>query len=323
MNEPQPEPQAAGPEPGRPPLLGPVASGLLSLFLVSSFIIAGPFAFFIAPLAVIPVLRFEAQRGGSTVVWAPVVVILAAVAAAGGGLIAGAVLAAYVLLVVVPTSSVLAWQRLGWSEERWVAVTVLSAAVVLIVVVFAWTQPDGPVEAVNRWSNEAMLEAGDWYETMGLGKAEVQRAISQGQQVVSWSFPSLIIAYLAAVIFWVRPRLALLGFTVPVGAFEAYRSEEWLPLAFAVTGLGTVLTSGSVRWVSLNLLLPVLTLYFIHGLAIIRAHLARWIGRGWLVRWGVTIVALQMPMPVFVAALGLIDAFRPLRPQLNEDGGTQ
>ncbi len=81
--------------------------------------------------------------------------------------------------------------------------------------------------------------------------------------------------------------------------------------------------SGTARWVALNLLVSVLALYFIHGLAIIRAHLARWIGRGWLVRWGVAFVALQMPLPAVVALLGLVDAFRPLRPQPNEDGGQQ
>jgi hypothetical protein len=65
----------------------------------------------------------------------------------------------------------------------------------------------------------------------------------------------------------------------------------------------------------------VLILYFVQGLAIIRAHLARWIGRGWLVRWGVVLLCLQGPIPVLVTALGVADNFHPLRPRVDDDGG--
>jgi hypothetical protein len=62
-------------------------------------------------------------------------------------------------------------------------------------------------------------------------------------------------------------------------------------------------------------------LYFVHGLAIIRAHLARWIGRGWFVRWGVALLCLPMPLPVLVSTLGIADSFYQLRPQTSETGG--
>ena len=71
-----------------------------------------------------------------------------------------------------------------------------------------------------------------------------------------------------------------------------------------------------------NVLFAVLILYFVHGLAIIRAHLARWVGRGWLVRWGVTLICLQMPLPPLVIILGVTDSFRSMRPRADDDGGT-
>ena len=71
------------------------------------------------------------------------------------------------------------------------------------------------------------------------------------------------------------------------------------------------------------LLVTVLILYFVQGLAMIRAHLARWFGRGWLVRWGVVLLCLQIPIPLLVAALGVADSFHPLRPQVDDDGGTK
>ncbi len=310
-------------EPARPPSLGPVASGLISLFLAGSFVLLGPIALIVAPLAIIPVLRYEAERGGSVLVWGPVVVILVAAASAGGGVLALGVLAAYLLVVVLPTVSVVAWCRSGWPEGRWVALTTLSFALVLVTAGVVATLPQGPVEAVAGWTHAAALDAGELYTTMGLGRGEVQRAMDQAQWVVAWTLPSMLVFYLVAVLFWIRPRLPMLGFDVPVDPFEDYRSDEWLAAAFALSGLVAVVSGGTFRWIALNVLLPVLALYFVHGLAIIRAHLVRWIGRGWLARWGVAIVALQMPFPAFVALLGLVDAFRPLRPQLNEDGGME
>ncbi|MEN8165107.1 MAG: DUF2232 domain-containing protein [Acidobacteriota bacterium] len=323
MNDPHVEPGSETQEPIRPPSLGPVVSGFLSLFLAGSFVLLGPIALIVAPLAVIPILKFEAERGGSVLVWGPVVVILVAVASAGGGVAALVVLLAYLTVAVLPTVSVIAWCRSGWSEGRWAAVTVMTFALVLVTGAVVATLPQGPVDVVAQWSRTAAEDAGQLYTSMGLSRGEVQRAMDQAQWFVAWTLPSMLVFYLVAVLFWIRPRLALLGLNVPAGSFEDYRSDEWLPLAFALTGLGAVVLNGTSRWVALNLLLPVLALYFVHGLAIIRAHLVRWIGRGWLVRWGVAILALQMPLPAVVALLGLVDAFRPLRPQLNEDGGME
>lgn len=321
MNDSPIDPGSMTEEPGRPPSLGPVASGLVSLFLAGSFVLLGPIALIVAPLAVIPVLRFEGDRGGSALVWGPVVVILVAVTSAGGGVVALSVLVSYLLVVVLPTISVVVWRNTGCSERRWISVTVIAFALVLVISVVVGTLPQGPVEAVSQWARQAVEDAGEFYNSMGLGRGEAQRAMDQAQWFVAWTLPSMLVFYVVSILFWVRPRLPLLGLGVPIEPFESYRSDEWLAVAFAVTGFGAVVLDGTPRWVALNLLLPVLALYFVHGLAIIRAHLSRWIGRGWLVRWGVAILALQMPLPAIVAMLGLVDAFRPLRPRLNEDGG--
>ncbi len=307
----------------RPPALGPIGSALVSLLLVASAVVLFPLGLIVAPLAVVPVLRFEAAKGHSTLVWGPIVVILAAAATVGGLIDAAVVLVVYLSIVVLPTVTVSAWRRLDWSEGRWIAVSVGMFSILVAGVVVAATWPNGPVEVLAQWTRQAAEDAGRLYTSMGFGRAEVQQAMDQVPLVVAWAAPSMAAFYLVAVLFWIRPRLPLLGFAVPVGSFEDYRSDEWLPAAFVVTGLGAVFLDGTLRWVAINLLAPVLALYFVHGLAIIRAHLARWVGRGWLVRWGVAILALQMPLPALVALLGLVDAFRPLRPLVNEDGGME
>jgi hypothetical protein len=119
----------------------------------------------------------------------------------------------------------------------------------------------------------------------------------------------------------IRPRLPVLGFGLTVEPFERFRVDDWLAAGFAVSGIGTVLLRGTARWVAVNLLIAVLVLYFVQGLAMIRAHVARWIGRGWLVRWGVALLCLQGPLPLMVAALGIADGFYSLRPRPSDNGG--
>jgi hypothetical protein len=232
-------------------------------------------------------------------------------------------LAAYLLLVVLPAVSVEAWARWRWSEGRWVSVTVILATILVLVAVVVLAAPLTPMKAVSGWLRAEAANASEVYAAFGVAEGEVELALDAAERMASWVLPSLPVAYLVMVLFWVRPRLALLGYPMASGAFEDYRNDEWLAAVFAVTGIGTLVLQGTARWAALNLLVVVLILYFVQGLAIIRAHLVRWIGRGWLVRWGVVLLSLQVPMPLFVAALGVADSFHSLRPRVDEDGGTE
>jgi hypothetical protein len=169
----------------------------------------------------------------------------------------------------------------------------------------------------------AAADAGELYSALGLAEGEMELALDAAERVASWVLPSLPVIYLVVVLFWIRPRLALLGLPVEAVPFEEYRNDEWLPAVFAAAGIATLMLDGTARWFAVNVLVAVLILYFVQGLAIIRAHLARWVGRGWLVRWGVALLCLQMPLPLLVAVLGVADSFHPLRPRANDDGGTQ
>jgi hypothetical protein len=70
-------------------------------------------------------------------------------------------------------------------------------------------------------------------------------------------------------------------------------------------------------------LIPLGVLFFLRGLAIIRALLDR--GRvGLLIRAPVYVLAVQMPIPVLVAIGGLLDEFLDFRgrfPRREEDDG--
>jgi len=311
--------------PLRLPRLGVAASAAVSLLLSASLVVVAPIGLLVAPLAVVPVAQWVAadpRRG--RLAWGTVAAALAALTAGGvelPGAPAWAYLAAYLLVVALPAASLEAWRRFGWHEGRWAAVTTIAGAGACLgaVVAAAWPRP--PLEAIAAWFRDAATLVETTYREMGVGTGELELAFDTVESVVPWIAPSLPVAYLVVLLFWLRPRLPVLGFPMPIAPFERYRGEEWLPAGFALSGLATLLLEGTGRWLAVSLLIAVLVLYFVQGLAMIRSHVARWIGRGWLVRWAVALLCLQGPLPLVVAALGIADGFYSLRPRIVEDGG--
>ena len=318
----QPEMHEAQTPLPRIPRLGAAASGLVSLLLVGGLFVIPFFGLLIAPMGALPVIHFQSSGAAGYRAWGPVVALLLVASGAGAAGIAIPLLSAYLLLVVLPAATVDAWMRWRWSEGRWVAVATLIGVTACLAATAMVARPKAPMEAVSGWLRAASDDAGELYAAWGLADGEVALALDAAERVASWVLPSLPVAYLVVALFWLRPRLALLGLGVNVGAFEDYRNDEWLAAVFAVAGIGTLVLGGTARWVAVNLLIAALILYFVQGLAIIRAHLARWFGRGWLVRWGVVLLCLQGPLPLLVAVLGVADSFHPLRPRADDDGGT-
>ncbi len=320
-------PAPHGPE-GRPriPRLSPAAAGLVALLLVAALRFIPIFGAIVAPLGVLPVLHFQAGGEPGYRAWGPVVALLGVAFLAGLADIAGFLLGAYGLVIVLPAVTVEAWVRWGWSEGRWVAVAGVAALLASLAVVAAIAAPASPVSASERWWDESLAAISELYASAGMQESEVERilvSIEPARRVIALLLPAAPVAYFVVILFWIRPRLGLLGMPVATGPFEAYRNDEWLAAAFAVAGAGTLLAGGVPRWLAVNLLALTLVLYFVQGLAMIRAHLARWVGRGWLIRWGLAFLCLQGPLPLVVATLGIADSFHPLRPRADDDGGTE
>jgi hypothetical protein len=307
----------------RPPSLGAVASGVVSLLLVSSVVLLSGLGIVVAPLGLIPVARFLGTGERGVHAWGWVLLLLGLLAISVGLPFTRTLLAAYLLLVVLPALTIEAWRSRPWTDGRWAAITVLAGACVVLLLFGARSWPQDPVQASAEMFREFMVQSG-MEEAMktssSLSRGEADLRLDLLERTAAWGLPGALVAYLTMVLFWIRPRLLALGLVLPIPPFERYRSEEWLPAVFAITGLATLVLDGTARWVALNLLVSVLILYFVHGLAMIRAHLVRWIGRGWAVRWGVGLLSLQVWF--LVAALGLADSFFNLRPRVDDRGET-
>jgi hypothetical protein len=315
-------PEAHAPRP-QIPRLGAAASGLVALLLVGGLFVIPFLGLLIAPLGVLPVLHYQSSGTPSYRAWGPVAALLVVAALGGFAGFALPLLGAYSLLVVLPSATVDLWVRWRWSEGQWIAAATLVGLLATLGIVAAMSAPQTPMEAIAGWMRAASEDAAELYASWGLAQGNVELALDAAERAASWVLPSVPVAYLVVVLFWMRPRLPLLGLPVPVTPFEDYRNDEWLAALFGLAGGATLLLDGTPRWAAINLLVVVLILYFVQGLAMIRAHLARWFGRGWLVRWGVALLCLQGPMPLLVAALGVADSFHPLRPQVDDDGGTK
>jgi hypothetical protein len=315
-----PEVQAPRPQ---IPRLGAAASGLVALLLAGGLFFVPVLGLLIAPLGSLPVLHFQSGGAAGYRAWGPVAALLALASFGGFADYTLPLLSAYTLLVILPSVTVDGWVRWGLGEGRWVVGTVTVGLVATLVIVAVVASPRTPMELSAEWMRDSFEQSEELYNSMGVPQGDVELTLDRIEHAASWVMPGASMAYLVFVLFWMRPRLPLLGLPVTVVPFEEYRNDEWLAALFVLAGGGTLLFGGILRWVAINLLVTVLILYFVQGLAMIRAHLARWFGRGWLVRWGVVLLCLQIPIPLLVAVLGVADSFHPLRPQVDDDGGTK
>ncbi len=298
---------------------GALGSGVISLLLFGSLFVLPVIGVFVAPLGLIPVLQYTAKHEGSLAAWGWVVLGLGVAAAASGTTITILFFAGYVAMVGLPSMMIEQWRRTGWPDGRWVLAASggALAVVLLTVAVLAW--PHTPMEWTAQWLGSMGTQALSFYKKIGVSTGRIQVALDASRRNLTWILPSIPVAYLAAVLFWIRPRLPLIGFAWQPVPFEEYRNDDWLAVGFVLGGLGTLVAGGTLRWVSVNVLAATLILYFIQGLAMIRAHLVRYVGRGWFVRWGVALLCLQVPLPAFVATLGIMDSFHSLRPKRSDD----
>jgi len=312
--------ETPGPGPFLPYQQGVVVGGLLSLLLYLGLFGLPPVGVLVAPLAAIPVLTVKSTGRAPVLAWGWPALLLATVALAGGGTVSMLMLAGYLLIVALPSVTAEWWSDAGWPEGRWVSVTT-ALGLVFVLVLMAGMSAGHPVQATRSWIHEIGSQVEPMYVDLGFGRGEIALMLDRAERLLGWTLPGMVTGYLILTLFWLRPRLPFVGLPVEAAPFEEYRNDEWLPLAFVLGGAGTALAGGLPRWLAVNVLTAVLILCFVQGLAIIRAHVVRFVGRGLLVRWVLGLICLQVPLAFLVMALGMIDSFHSLRPAAATDDG--
>lgn len=302
--------------PPMPPLLrrlGPGLAGLLSLLIFLSLPLVPLLGVLTAVLSPLPLVQLLAASGGSVLGWGWVMIALTGVAIGTAWPGAIAVATGYLLVAAWPAFSVELWVRRRWSAGRWLAIVAGGALTVLVGVLCALFYPEAPSVAMERLLLSSLAATPKLVGALGVSRWSGEQMLAAAVTTVATLAPALGALYVVAVALWLRPRLPLFGLGVGVERFAVFSSEEWLPVAFGVSGLGWVFTNGLAKWLSVNLLVAVLGLYFVHGLAIIHFYLGKRLAAKRLVRVAVGLIAIQMPIAIGVAAAGLADTFVRLR----------
>lgn len=293
--------------------LGPGVAGLLSFLLFVGLPLVPLLGVFGALLSPLPLVGLLAAHGSTVLGWGWVLIILA-----GLGLVTlwpgvlGLVVG-YLLIAAWPAFSVELWVRRGWSSGRWLAIVVGGSLAVLVGVLVALFYPEAPATGLEGWLATSTTLSPTMAGLLGVSRWTGEEMVAAAVGTVATLAPALGALYVGMVALWLRPRLPRLGFDVGQEPFAAFSSEEWLPLAFALGGLGWVFAPGLVKWFSVNLLVATIGLYFVHGLAIIHHYLGQRLAAQRLVRVTVGLIAVQMPLALIVAAAGLADGFVRLR----------
>jgi len=313
-----------------PPLLRWFGPGLAGLFSLVAFISLPLFAglpllslvgVFLALLAPLPLVHLVATGRPSFLAWGWVAAgLVAAVLLFQQTWLVG-VCVGYLLVGAWPAVSVEIWLRRSWGTGRWVAVVTLTALVVVLGVIWAVFLPVQPAQGLDKLMSQATAQAGEMLQSLGVPVAGGEETVAFLVHWTAYLIPSFAALYVLAGVLWLRPRLPLLGLPRGAEPFAEYASEEWLPVGFALGGLGWVFAPEPAKWLAANLLVAVLGLYFVHGLAIIVFYLGRRLGGNRWVRAGVTVFALMSPIALAFSALGLADTFFRLRPSGALDGG--
>jgi hypothetical protein len=316
---------ASGPSsspPALPRWFGPGTAGVFSLLAFGSIALLPPIGLFVAMLAPLPLIHLAATGRPSFMAWGWVAVgLVAAVLLFDQPLLVG-VCVGYLLVAAWPATAVEIWLRRSWSSGRFVAIVTLLPLFVVAGVLTAlfWPAPVAP--ALEKLMAPAATQAA------GMLRAAFGHAGAAGEEstalVLHWAaylIPATAALYIMSCALWLRPRLPLLGLARGTEPFAEYASEEWLPVGFAIGGLGWVFLPEPGKWLAANLLVTVLGLYFVHGMAIILFYLGRRLGANRWVKTGVALFGLMSPAALLFSVLGLTDTFFRLRRGGAPDGG--
>lgn len=255
----------------------------------------------------------------------------------GGG--TGAILAATCALafVALPALGLVAGATANRRREELVWLSAALSGVGALGAILAVTLVEGvdPGTLLARKFDVLRPELIEFYRNAGWTEetlAATGSAFDRMRDLVVWHLPGLALAccaiHAALLVYAFGRRAGLEEAPLAPGSFATFRTPLAAAAAFIPAGALAALADGLAARAAVTLLIPLGVLFFLRGMAIIRALLDR--GRvGLLIRAPVYVLAVQMPIPVLVAIGGLLDEFLDFRGRIprradgeESDGGS-
>lgn len=313
------------------PFLAPPLAGLSAALAA----ILPPVAPYLLPAAAARVARAGREMKSPAAVIPLAVAVLPFATAFGllGGS-TGAILAATCALafVALPALGLVAGASPGRRREELVWLSAALSGVGILGALLAVTLVKGidPGALLAVKLDVLRPELLDFYRQAGWTPETLSAtgaAFDRMRDLVAWQLPGLVLAgcaiHAALLVYAFGRRAGLEEAPLLPGSFATFRTPLAAAAAFIPAGALAALADGFASRAAITVLIPLGTLFFLRGMAIIRALLDR--GRvGLLIRAPVYVLAVQMPIPVLVAIGGLLDEFLDFRERFSrkeESGG--
>ena len=229
----------------------------------------------------------------------------------------------------LPALALLAAGRDGRPLDR-VSIVVgatAGAATLSVLAAIGVATGQGAGELAGRKLDASLPGLLEFYRSNGLNDASVS-ALQAMFETTTWlvrhQLPGLLllaaVLYGALVTYPVGRLAGVPGWNVSGIGFPEYRTPLAAVVLFVPAGLLAAVGPDAVQEAAIDVLLPLGALFFLRGLAIIRAFLDRG-GIGLIGRGLVWALILQMPVPIFVALGGLFDEFIGFRERFLNPAG--
>jgi uncharacterized protein YybS (DUF2232 family) len=151
----------------------------------------------------------------------------------------------------------------------------------------------------------------------------MREALKQTGRILGEIYPSLALVVMGIV---AALNLQLLRKALPVemdraglGSFEQFKNPDHLVWLLIAAGFALLLPAPSVGIWALNVLIAVLTLYFMQGLAVVVALMKRFALPAFLRVMFYLLLLFQPYLVLFVAAIGLFDLWGDFRTPKNTE----
>ena len=210
----------------------------------------------------------------------------------------------------------------GWGAARTVAYSVaISLACLLVFVVSVWIFRGVNMHGeILKGINSSIAQTALLYEKSGLKGEELQtlqEGMRQAGALIGRLYPALVLIGLASIaglnLLVLGKLAARRNNPLPVGDFRKFRNPDHLIWFVIVAGFALLLKNADVATAALNVLMVVLSLYFLQGLAIVAYWFER-LAAPRLVRVILyTVLALQPYLAIAVAVIGIFDLWGNFR----------
>jgi uncharacterized protein YybS (DUF2232 family) len=295
-----------------------------SFILFAAYLVIPPAGIFSGLLAPFPAAYFRFRHGRGS----GVIIVLGAAAAMTAlfGISAGTFYLVQCGLIALLLPELL---LKGFNAARSIVWTTAASVVLLAVAVLFFSATSGQnvhqmaVEEIQK----SVAQAVAIYEKSGVKGDELavlKQTMSTAAELVIRMYPALITITLVAMVgcnlMLLRRFSTNLGITLNINEFKNYKNPEILVWGLIGTGFALLADNRIITTPALNVLAIIVVMYFLQGLAVISAVIARQSVAGVLRTALYVMLVLQPYLAALVAAIGIFDLwgdFRTPRKQEN------